>query len=275
MVSGKHNLEGKVAIVTGAGTGLGKAMALTLARAGADIVVAGRRVPPIEQTAEKARDFGRRALVISTDVSDSAQCNRLIEQAIAEMGRLDILINNAGGGRGGGRKPIQDWTDDDWHYIMDINVTGVFYCCRAVAKHFLAQKRGKVINVASGFGLRGLRDSYAYCAAKAGTILLTRSLALSWAGDNIQVNTIAPGFIDARRWQPEPRQITPQQMKRRQAFTPVGQVGKPDDIASLALFLASDASDYITGALFAAEGGALAGGYAPVRHAPVIPLEEE
>jgi len=274
MVSGKHNLEGKVAIVTGAGTGLGKAMALTLARAGADIVVAGRRVPPIEQTAEKARDFGRRALVISTDVSDSAQCNRLIEQAIAEMGRLDILINNAGGGRGGGRKPIQDWTDDDWHYIMDINVTGVFYCCRAVAKHFLAQKRGKVINVASGFGLRGLRDSYAYCAAKAGTILLTRSLALSWAGDNIQVNTIAPGFVDVTEWQLEPRPVS-ESADRRQSFTPVGRTGIPEDIAYLALFLASDASDYITGGLFSAEGGAFAGGFAPVRHAPTILLEEE
>jgi len=275
VVSGKHNLEGKVAVITGGGTGLGKVMALTLARAGADIVIAGRRVPPIEQIASEVKDLGRRSLAIPTDIADSAQCNRLIERTVVEMAGLDILINNAGGTRGGERKLIQDIADEDWQYVMDINVTGTFYCCRAVAKHFLGQKSGKVINVATGLALRGERDNYPFSAAKAGIILLTRSLALSWAGDNIQVNTIAPGFIDARRWQPEPRQITPQQMKRRQAFTPVGQVGKPDDIASLALFLASDASDYITGALFAAEGGALAGGYAPVRHAPVIPLEEE
>ena len=274
MVSGKHRLEGKVAIITGGGTGLGKVMALTLAKAGADIVVAGRRVPPIEQTAKEVRDLGRRALAIPTDVADSEQCNRLIERTLSEMGRIDILINNAGGGGRGERRPIQDMTDEVWHDVMDRNVSGTFYCCRAVAKHFLAQKSGKVINVASGFGLRGGRDNYPYCATKAGIILLTRSLALSWARDNIQINTIAPGLIDVSEWQPELRP-PPDETVRREAFMPTGRYGIPEDIAYLALFLASDASDYITGALFAAEGGTFAGGYAPVRHAPIIALEEE
>ena len=274
MVSGKHNLEGEVAIVTGAGTGLGKAMALTLAKAGADIIVAGRRVPPIEQTAKEARDLGRRGLAIPTDATDSQQVNRMVEQTLSEMGRIDILINNAGGSGRGERKQIQDWTNDDWHDVMNRNVNGTFYCCRAVAKHFLAQKSGKVINIASGFGLRGGRDNYAYCATKAGVILLTRCLALSWARDNIQVNTIAPGLIDVHELQPELKP-PPDETIRREAFMPTGRVGIPEDIAYQALFLASDASDYVTGALFAAEGGTFAGGYAPVRHAPIIALEEE
>lgn len=273
MVSDNTGLAGKVAIITGGGTGLGKAMALSLAREGADIVVAARRLEAIEQTAKEVRDLGRRGLAIPTDVTDSRQVNQLVESALSEMGRIDILINNAGIVREEQRKPIWDITDEEWHLGMDTNLTGTFFCCRAVSTHLVDQKSGKVINVASGMGLRGGRDNYMYCCAKGGVIQLTRSLALTWAQDNIQVNCIVPGFVDTRTLQPEPESI--EAPRARGEFIPVGRVGVPQDIGSLGLFLASEASDYVTGAVFAADGGGLAGGCAPTGYATIITIEED
>ena len=272
MVSGKRGLEGKVAIITGGGTGLGKAMALALAEEGADIVVAGRRVEPIEQTAKEVSALGSRGLAISTDVTDSQQINRLVERTLAEMGRLDILINNAGIVRGQRPKQLWEITDEEWHLGIDTNLSGAFYCCRAVGKHFVDQQRGKVINVASGNGLRGGRGDYMYGTAKAGVIQLTRVLAITWAQDNIQVNCIAPGFVDVGALQPVPRSGP---MMRRSEFIPVGRFGVPEDIGYLGLFLASDASDYITGGIFANDGGGLAGGFAPTGYAPIITIKED
>ncbi len=265
------SLDGRVIIITGGGTGLGKAMALTLAGAGADIVLAARRREPLEETAGEVRALGRRALVVPTDVADSAAVNRMVAQTLTEMGRLDILINNAGIVRGEQRKPIWDITDADWRLGMDTNLTGSFYCCRAVGKHFVSQKSGKVINVASGFGMRGVRDSYMYCCAKGGVIQLTRSLALTWAGQNIQVNCIVPGLIDVSSLEPP--------ADRRSAingdFIPTGRAGLPRDITALALFLCGEASDYITGGTFIADGGGMTGGCNPTGYAPAIPLTEE
>jgi NAD(P)-dependent dehydrogenase (short-subunit alcohol dehydrogenase family) len=272
MVSGKGTLDGKVAIVTGGGTGLGKTMALAMAKEGADIVVASRRVEAIEPAAKEVTALGRRGLAISTDVTDSQQVNNLIERTISEMGRLDILINNAGIVRGQQRKPFWEITDEEWHLGIDTNLSGAFFCCRAVGKHFVDQKSGKVINVASGNGLRGGRGDYMYGTAKAGVIELTRVLAITWAEDNIQVNCIAPGFVDVGALQPVPRSGP---MMRRSEFIPVGRFGVPEDIGHLGLFLASDASDYITGGIFANDGGGLAGGFAPTGYAPIITLKED
>jgi NAD(P)-dependent dehydrogenase (short-subunit alcohol dehydrogenase family) len=248
MVLPKRNLTGKVAIITGGGTGLGKAIALVLARAGgADVVVAGRRLEPLEQTAKEVRATGRRAVAVPTDVTDSRQVNRMIERTLSEMGRIDILI------------------------------TGTFFCCRAVAKDFLAQRSGKVINISAGGGLRGGRDNYAYCAAKAGVISLTCSLAWSWARVNIQVNNIAPGWFDVSDLQPqtEPRKIPANVVQERGTRIPVGRAGIPQEIGFLALFLASDASDYITGQTFIMDGGSLGAAHAPAGYVPVITLKEE
>ena len=278
MVSGKRRLEGKVAIITGGGTGLGKSMALALAGEGASIVVAARRIEAIEKTAKELSSIGGRALAISTDVTDSQQVNRLVERTLAEMGRIDILINNAGIVRTEQRKPIWDITDEEWHLGIDTNLGGAFFCCRAVGKHLVAQKSGKVINVASGFGTRGGRDNYMYCCAKGGVIQLTRSLALTWAQDNIQVNTIAPGFVDVSEWQPGPGPQLPPEARgmpgAKGEFIPVGRFGIPQDIGSLGLFLASDASDYITGGLFIADGGGMVG-CGPTGYAPIITIEED
>ena len=272
MVAGKGTLTGKVAIVTGGGTGLGKTIALAMAKEGADIVVASRRIESIEPTAKEVTDLGSRSLAIPTDVTDSHQVNNLIERTISEMGGLDILVNNAGIVRGQARKEIWDITDEEWHLGIDTNLSGTFFCCRAALKHFVEQNRGKIINIASGNGLRGARGDYMYGTAKAGVINLTRVLAITFAQNNIQVNCIAPGFVDVRALQPVPV-TTP--LTRKPEFIPVGRFGIPEDIGYLGLFLASDASDYITGALFANDGGGLAGGFAPTGYAPIINIKED
>ncbi len=271
MATGKGTLDGKVAIITGGGTGLGKTMVLALAAEGCDVVVSARRVGAIEQTAKEARDHGRKALAIPTDVTDSSQVNNMVAQTLTEFGKLDILINNAGIVRGQGRREMWDITDEEWHLGIDTNLSGTFYCCRAVGKYFTEQKRGKVINIASGNGMRGQRGDYMYGTAKAGVINFTRILAMTWAPFNIQVNCIAPGFVDVREIQPEP---STGEVFRQPRFIPVGRFGVPEDIGYLGLFLASDASDYISGGLFANDGGGLAGGIAPTGYAPVIELEE-
>ena len=270
-------LKDKVVIITGGGTGLGKAMALALARAGADIVVAARRVAPIEQTAREVTDLGRKALAITTDVTDSSQVNRLVEQTLSQLGRIDILINNAGIVRGQRPKPIWEITDEEWHLGIDVNLSSAFFCCRAVGQYFTGQNSGKIINVSSGEGFRGIRDSFMYTCAKGGVVQLTRTLALTWAPYNIQVNCIVPGFTSTAEFQPEEIRQAMEQATGAgfgRVFVPVGRLGVPADIASLALFLASGASDYTTGGCFIADGGGLAGGFATTGYAPVITIKE-
>jgi len=275
MVISKMTLKNKVAIITGGGTGLGKAMALSLAKEGADIVVAARRAGPIEQTANEIRQIGRRALSIPTDTTDSAQVNNLIDSTVNNMGGIDILINNAGavGRQQVGNAPRQMWDipDDEWLNAINSHLTSVFYCCRRAAKYMVAQKHGKIINIASINGLRGWRNGFAYGAAKAAVVNLTKSIAHTFARDNIQVNCIAPGLIDVRHLQPVPET---QDMPLKVDFFPVGRYGIPEDIGNLALFLASDASDYITGSLFVNDGGGIAAGVTPNGYAPIVELRE-
>ena len=272
MATGTGTLDGRIAIVTGGGTGLGKVMSLILAREGCDIVVAARRVGAIEQTVKEVRDLGRRALAIPTDVADSGQVGSMVERAMAEMGRLDILVNNAGIVRGQMPKPIWELSDEEWHRGIDNNLTGTFYCSRAVMKHFVDQGHGKIINIASGNGMRGQRLDFMYGSAKAAVINLTRVLAMTYSQFNVQVNCIAPGYVDVRHLQPEPATT---EATRNPQFIPAGRFGVPEDIGHLGLFLASDASDYITGGLFACDGGGLASGVAPTGYAPVIEMKED
>ncbi len=272
MATGTGTLDGKTAIVTGGGTGLGKIMSLILAKEGCDIVAAARRVDPIEQTAKLVRDLGRRGLAIPTDVTDSEQVGNMVERTVSEMGRLDILVNNAGIVRGQMPKPIWELSDEEWHRGIDNNLTGAFYCSRAVMKHFTDQGHGKIINIASGNGMRGQRADYMYGSAKAAVINLTRVLAMTHSPSNIQINCIAPGFVDVSHLQPEPPTAG---ASRNPRFIPVGRFGVPEDIGHLVLFLASTASDYITGGLFASDGGGLASGVAPTGYAPVIEMKED
>ncbi|RMF86126.1 MAG: glucose 1-dehydrogenase [Nitrospinota bacterium] len=260
MILEQFRLDGKVAIVTGAGRGLGKAMALALAEAGADVVVTARTATQIMETAEEIQKLGRRTLAIPTDVTSSQQVNSMVEQTISTLGHIDILINNAGGGLGL-NKPVLELTDEEWHLGINTNLTGTFFCTRAVGKYLVEQQSGSVINISSGWGFRGGRNYIIYCSSKGGVIQFTRALAMEWARENIRVNCIAPGLFPTR----PPR--NEQEERRRlnaEKFTPLKRLGVPKELGPLAVFLASDASAYITGEVIVIDGGALAGGYAPM-----------
>jgi len=275
MARDKGKLDGKVIVITGGGTGLGRSMSYRLAEEGANIVVAARRVPPLEETAEGVRERGGKALVVPTDVTDTVQVNNLIEKSLAEMGRIDVLINNAGIVRGERPNTMWEISDEDWRIGIEVNLSGGFYCSRAISKYFADRKQGNIIMVASGEGFRGQRNSFMYNTAKAGVVNLTRVMALTLAEYNIRVNCIVPGFVDTYDNQPEDYQkVMAERRATRKLFVPVGHSGKPDDIGYVAVYLCSDASEYVTAGCFIADGGGLAGGFATTGYAPVVSLEE-
>ena len=266
MLSEKLSLEGKGVVITGGGTGLGREMTVAMARAGADIVIAARRTGPIEEVAEEVRALGRKGVAISADVTDTDQVKGLMESAISELGKVDVLLNNAGIVRGQGAIPIWEITDDDWRVGIEVNMSSAFYCARAIAKHMVERGGGKIINVSSGFGFRGGRDNYMYCVGKGGIVNLTRVLATSLGRYGITSTCIVPGFIPTEGTD-ESRLTLP-----RGEFIPIGRVGHPHEMGAVAVFLASGASDYMNGEAFIIDGGGLAGGAAPTGHAPEIPL---
>lgn len=263
------SLDGKVVIITGGGTGLGLAMVRALARAGANLVIAGRRQGPIDDAVAEVEKLGREAIAVSTDVTDSKQVNLLIDTALDHFGQVDVLINNAGAVQENVSKPLWDITDQEWGLVMDVNLTGAFYCARAVARPMADRGKGKIVNVASGFGLRAGRDIYMYCCSKGGMIQLTRVLSFNLARHGITANSIVPGFIPTSSTEADIRGTLP----RSGDFLPIGKLGRPEDLGPIAVFLSSDASDYMTGEMIIADGGGLAAGLAPTGHAPLVSLE--
>lgn len=256
----KFDLEGKIIIMTGAGRGLGKAMSLALARAGAHIVAAARTLEQIEQTAREVRELGRQAIAVPTDITKREQIDALVEKTLKEFGSIDVLFNNAGDGSSIMGKSILDITEDEWRWGIDVNLTGAFLCSQAVARHMLPRRKGKIINIASGFGLRGT-PVIIYSAAKAGLVNLTQSLAFNWAPSNIQVNCIAPGYLPTT---PPGDEQTRRGREITASRVPLRRLGEPREMGALAVFLASEASNYITGQTIVIDGGGLAGGYAPI-----------
>jgi NAD(P)-dependent dehydrogenase (short-subunit alcohol dehydrogenase family) len=264
----KLELKDKVAIVTGAGRGLGKQMSLALAKAGADIVAAARTQEQIEGTASEVKALGRRALAVPTDVRDSAAVDKLIQRCLQEFGRIDVMLSNAGIGDAVSQgKELWDVSNGEWHDALEVNLSGTFYCARAAARHMVQQKRGVIINVASGTALRGYTANFAYGAAKAGVIALTKSLALMLVRHNIRVNCIIPGFVVQS---PPADAQAADFIQERGRYTPVQRLGEAWELGALAIFLASDASSYVTGQGFVIDGGGLAGGYAPVGFVPEV-----
>ncbi len=261
------SLDGKVTIVTGGGTGLGRAMVVALARAGSDVVIASRRPGPIQDAAAEVEALGRRALAVPTDVTSSDQVNAMARQCLDEFGRVDVLINNAAM-LGAPRTPIWDMTDEEWRLGIDANLTGAFYCARAVARHMVERGQGKIINVASGFGLRGGRDMYTYTCGKGGLMQFTRTLAMSLGPYGVTASAIVPGFIPTKGVE-SMRDALPTAADR----VPIGEFPKPADVGPIAVFLASAASDYMNGEAITIDSGGLAAGFAPTGHAPIIPLE--
>ena len=261
------SLNGKIVVITGGGTGLGREMTLAMAKAGADLVIAARRLAPIEEVAQQVRAIGRRAEAVPTDATDTKSVRLLFEHVIKEFGKVDILFNNAGIVREDGPKPIWEITDDSWRIGIDVNLSTAFYCSRAISKHMADRGSGKIVNVSSGYGFRGGRDNYMYAAGKGGIVNLTRAMATSLGKYGITTNCIVPGFIPTEITDPDS-----ERSRQRGRFIPIGRTGVPREMGPLAVFLASSASDYMNGEFLVIDGGGLAGGIAPTGHAPEIPL---
>jgi NAD(P)-dependent dehydrogenase (short-subunit alcohol dehydrogenase family) len=250
MISEQLSLMGKTALVTGSGRGLGRAMALAMAEAGADLVITARTLGELESVGKEVEQRGRRAFITLCDVTKTDDVERMVAKAINAFGKVDILVNNAGGGR---PRPVLEMTDEEWHWGIDLNLTSTFICSRSVGRHMAARQCGKVINIASGWGYRGRRNSTAYCASKAAVINFTRALAVEWSQYNIQVNCIAPGYfpLKAPKDDPEARERAV-----RISRIPLGG-GEAEDMGPLAVFLASDGANYLTGQTILLDGGAL------------------
>lgn len=243
-------LDGRVVVVTGASRGLGRAMALALAEAGADVALAARSKPDLEETAHQVERLGRRALAIPTDVRLLAEVETLVAQTRGLLGRLDVLVNNSGVAQ---VTPLAEMTPADWERILDTNLTGVFNGCRAVASYFLAARSGKVINIASVLGAVGLPGYAAYSASKGGVIAFTRALAVEWARHNVQVNAIAPGwFVTDMNAEAFANEKIRERLLRD---VPMRRTGRVEEIGPLVVYLASPASDYMTGQTIFLDGG--------------------
>jgi NAD(P)-dependent dehydrogenase (short-subunit alcohol dehydrogenase family) len=243
-------LTGKVAVVTGASRGLGRAIALGLAEAGADVAVAARAKVELDETAHQASQHGARAVALVTDVSVYPEVERLMSQTVGALGRLDIVVNNAGIAR---VAPLAEAALADWQAILDINLSGVFYGCRAAAPYLIRQQSGKVINLASVLAAVALPGYTMYAASKGAVIALTRTLAAEWARHNIQVNAIAPGwFVTDMN---EAAFADPKVHARLTRDIPARRTGRLDEIGPLAVYLASAGSDFMTGQTIFLDGG--------------------
>lgn len=243
-------LDGRVCIVTGASRGLGRAMAIALAEAGAIVVVTARSEATLEETAGDIRALGQRTLAVSCDVHNMTSVLNVVDRTLAEFGQIDVLINNAGGGE---MRPLIETDEAQWLRIIDLNINATFRFCRAVGPHMIARRRGKVINMSSVYGLIGDKHVSPYCAAKAAIINFTRALALEWAEYNITVNVLAPGYIYTERTS---RVFdNPALRSRFIERVPMGRIGKRDELGPLVVYLASSASDYMTGSVIVIDGG--------------------
>ncbi|MFS2110558.1 2-dehydro-3-deoxy-D-gluconate 5-dehydrogenase KduD [Sphingomonas sp. Sphisp140] len=245
------DLSGKTAVVTGANTGIGQGIALALAAAGADVAAVGRT--PAEETVEKVRALGRRAEIISADLSTIEPVGRVVDEAVDKLGGLHILVNNAGIIR---RNDSLDFTEEDWDAVVDTNLKSVFFLCQAAGRHMVANGGGKIINIASMLTFQGGIRVPSYTASKSGIGGLTKLLANEWAGKGINVNAIAPGYIATNNT----AALQADETRNRQITEriPAARWGSPEDMGGAAVFLASSAADYVQGHILAVDGGWLA-----------------
>lgn len=244
------SLEGKVALITGASRGIGKATALGFAHAGADVAIASRKLPELEKVAEGIRILGRKSMAISAHIGKMDEIKNLVSQVKTEFGRIDILVNNAG------TNPTLDAAIDieerAWDSVMNLNLKGLFFLSQAVARIMRDQGSGKIINVASIEGISpGILP--AYSISKAGVIMATKVMAHEWAKYNIRVNAVAPGLTKTKF--SEALYTNPHILQKVQSKTPMGRMGEPEEIVGAIIYLASDASSFVTGQVIAIDGG--------------------
>ncbi|MFC1950539.1 SDR family NAD(P)-dependent oxidoreductase [Chloroflexota bacterium] len=244
------SLEGKVAVVTGGGTGMGRGIALVFAEAGADVAVASRRLPVLEKVAEEIKALGSRALAVRTDVSKKADVDNMVKRVMEKFGTIDILVNDAGIIY---ERTLIDTKEDEWDKTLEINLKGCQLCSQAVGRIMVKQKRGNIINITSSDAHAPEPLVSAYAVSKAGLVMFTRILAKELAGYNIRVNSISPGWVKT----PMSDEFfkDPVYLKEAEDKIPMGRVGEPEDIADVALFLASDLARYVTGATILVDGG--------------------
>ena len=246
----EFDLSGKVAVVTGAGRGMGRYMALDLARYGADLVLCSQTLSELEAVSGEVEALGRKTLVVRTDVGQIAEIERMTAMAVERFGRIDILVNNAG-------MNVPQWaeevTEETWDRITNVNVKGVFFCAQTVGKVMIRQKKGKIINISSQSGSVGLIKRSAYCSSKGAVNQLTRVLALEWGKHNICVNALAPTFVET----PMTRPMLQEKSFRDYVMGNIllGRLCKPEDLTGGLIFLASDASDMVTGHILHIDGG--------------------
>lgn len=246
-------LTNKIALITGGGRGLGRAIALAYADAGAEVAIASRSLDQLEEVAQMIRAKGRRALAIETDVTDSESVAKMVETMRKEFGRIDILVNSAGVGWA---ERLVDTSDGTFDWILKTNLYGTFYCCREVARVMIEQKSGSIINIASVAGIKGPPGLGAYAASKGAIIAMTKVLALENVRYNVRANVIAPGYFrtDMNAAALDDPELGPKIIKR----IPMRRAGNPEEIGGLAIYLASDASSFVTGEVYFISGGEMA-----------------
>jgi NAD(P)-dependent dehydrogenase (short-subunit alcohol dehydrogenase family) len=247
-------LKGKIGIVTGAGSGIGRACAIALANEGARVALCGRRKDRIE---EVAREIGDRAFAVTADVSRTSELNRLLDETVNRFGGLNFLVNNAGILTVGNAEQI---TEEQWDHLFNVNVRSVWLLSRGALPHMRKAGGGSIINIASTLGIVGARNRAAYASSKGAVILLTKSMAIDHGHENIRVNAICPSFVETELTAAIMAQVADQAAARRErtASHPIGRLGRPEDVAGLAVYLASDESSWTTGAALPVDGGYLA-----------------
>lgn len=246
------DLTGKVALFVGGGGGLGKTISLGLAKAGADVIPVSRNQERNKEVVEEIKALGRKSLLTSVDVTNEEDVKRLVDEVVTEFGRIDILINAAGKNY---KKPALELTGEEWDDVLTVNLKGTFLACKVVGEKMIIQKSGKIINIASLGSHLGITRSAAYCASKGAVLQLTKVLAAEWAPYGINVNCISPGYFKTP--------LTEKMLSVKETYdkivnrTPMQRLGLPEDLVGAAIFLCSDASNFVTGSTIAVEGGFL------------------